>query len=102
MFTEDTYYCDLSDSQLQQLISLLSAASFTTLTICANAVATEAFLTGKNYLTALPAIASFTTLTIGANAVATEVFVTGKNYLTALPMTANFTTLANNAVATQS
>ena len=36
-----------------------------TLTIGANAVATEAFVTGKNYayLTALPATASFTTLT---------------------------------------
>ena len=34
--------------------ALPSTASFTTLTIGANAVATEAFVTGKNFLTALP------------------------------------------------
>ena len=80
-------------------------ASFTTLTIVVNAEATEIFVTGKNYLTALSATASFTYLIVivANNVLATQSWVTGNGYLTALLTTANFTTLtlANNAVATQ-
>ena len=73
------------------------------LTNVTSALATESFVTGKNYLTALPSTANFTSLTVADKTVATEEWVEGKNYLTALPSTANFTslTVADKTVATQ-
>ena len=42
------------------------------LTNVTSALATESFVTGKNYLTALPSTANFTSLTVADKTVATQ------------------------------
>ena len=66
--THDTGTVNITPRQLSFLTNVTSA------------LATESFVTNKNYLTALPSSADFTTLTIGTKAVATEEWVNSQGF----------------------
>ena len=87
-------FSSLKVNDVVVLTDLPSTTSFITLTIGANAVATQSWVTSQSYLTAPPSTTSFTLLTMGANAVATQSY-TDSNLAAAVTTMVNSLTVGS-------